>query len=542
MNPKDIIKEKISIFDVVSGYVRLEKSGSQYKGRCPFHNEKTPSFYVWPQRGSYHCFGCQAHGDIFSFIENMEHIPFYDALKLLANRAGVDISQNNTQKTSHLLPILEATNLHYQRNLQDSINAKKYLHDRGCDDNLINIFEIGFARNEWQALYNDLKKHNFKDEDILESGVVIKTDAGKIYDRFRGRIMFPIKNISGAVIGFTGRVLPEFDDGKTGKYVNTPETPVYHKSKVLYNFYNAKNSVAKKREIVLVEGQMDVVMSTKAGVDNVIAVSGTAFTEEHVSIISRLADKVILAFDNDSAGLKARDRAAIMCSYGGLQVNSIISTGKDAADIVKEDPQNWVNIIAKNKPMVGIYAEEIKKLEPTHKIAFAKGIVVPFLKSIQSPLERNFNIQNFSRITDIDEQALKSEIEKYIPDNNLSNINNPQNTSNEKDTSSTNNIENKLIPGKENLNTQIICLSKYLNKQLPEDIVKEVANSIEIPDEVMDIEIMKLERVHALTDDYLNDILKKYREIIFKEKLEELKRLGDIEGISKLMKQKNTIN
>ena len=292
------IKSKLSILEVVSGYVRVEKSGSQYKARCPFHNERTPSFYISPTRGSYHCFGCAESGDIFKFVEKMESLEFKDALKILADRAGVTLSRIRKEDDSRLVSLMESARQFFEITLSESIDAKKYLHDRGLTDSSIKNYKIGYTKNDWRLLFVHLMSSGYTDTECVESGLIIKTDDNKYYDRFRGRVMFPIRNISGATVGFTGRVLPVYDDGKSGKYVNTPETKLYHKSKILFNYDYARKFIADTREVILVEGQMDVIMSAQSGIQNVIAVSGTAFTEEQVNIIKRLADTVVLAFDN----------------------------------------------------------------------------------------------------------------------------------------------------------------------------------------------------------------------------------------------------
>ncbi len=524
MSPKEQIKEKIGIFDIVSNYVRLEKMGKQYRGRCPFHNEKTPSFYVSPDRGSYHCFGCSVHGDIFSFIENIEHIPFIDALKLLAVRAGVDLRDQAGEKTSHLLPILEASRLHFEKNFNTSINAKKYIHDRGVLDAIIQEYSVGYAKKEWRDLYDELLRNKFKEVDIVESGLCIRSEDGKVYDRFRGRVMFPIKNMSGTTVGFTGRVLPEYDDGKSGKYVNTPETAVYHKSKVLFNFDKAKKYIADTREVFLLEGQMDVIMSSQAGIKNIIAVSGTAFTEDHVRMIGRLADTCILAFDNDAAGQKARDRAAVMCAYGGMSVRTIVQVGKDAAEIVKEDPENWKNICAKNVPLIEYYANEIKSLVSMHKISYTKGIVVPYIKAISSPLEKSFTIQEYARLTGIDEKAVKAEVDQAVD------IFRDQQHTDVQVENSTVSLAPVKKDFKSELELQIVTLCNFLKVSIPTQI------ELDVPLDVQDRELMQLESRQASNLEYLNDIIKSYEKLVKDEKRKILIQEGKLEELVELDK------
>lgn len=269
MNPKDQVKENLSIIDVVSTYIRLEKSGAQYRARCPFHNEKTPSFYVSPERKSFHCFGCQTHGDIFTFVEKIENIPFFEALKILADRAGVQLLDSQKSKEdSRLITLLKDATEHFEKNLKTSPEAMHYLIDRGLTEETIKLFHIGYAKNEWRDLFIFLVSKSYTPEEIEQSGLTIKAqdDFGNTkgwYDRFRGRIMFPIRNVSGATVGYSGRILPSLVDPTVaqGKYVNTPETSLYHKSKILFGYDTAKKTMAETKSVVVVEGQMDLCMS-----------------------------------------------------------------------------------------------------------------------------------------------------------------------------------------------------------------------------------------------------------------------------------------
>jgi DNA primase len=526
MSQIDEIKQKISIIDVVSQYVRLEKSGSQFRARCPFHNEKSPSFYVSPSRSGYHCFGCGEHGDIFSFLQKIENLEFKEALKVLADKTGVTLTYEKKEDSSNLISILEFAKKYWQKNLDESINPKKYIHERGLAETTIGIFEVGFAKKEWQDLYNALIKQKFSNEDILESGLIFKTDDGKYLDRFRGRIMFPIRNATGVTVGFTGRIMPEYDDGKSGKYVNTPETKLYHKSQVLFNFDLAKKSIAEKSEVILVEGQMDAIMSYQSGVKNVVAVSGTSFTEDHVKIISRLADNAVLCFDSDAAGEKASNRAAVMCAYGGLQVYRINLNQKDPADLVKENPELWVGASQSKKDMVEFYANDLKRMDAVAKIKYTKDIVVPFLKAIQSPIERSFKIGNFAKMSGIEESAIKQEIDKFVPENEFNKIN---------ENVSVNKIDEIKPQTKSDLETEIFALAKHFNKDL-----KEISLTFEeeFPDEIIEMKMMEMEKKHAVSELYFNDLVKKYKEMNKKEAVKKLKDRIKEEGESEeLMKE-----
>lgn len=415
MQPTDKIKEKLTIIDVVSSYIRLEKSGAQYKARCPFHNEKTPSFYVSPSRASFHCFGCNKGGDIFKFIEEIEHIPFREALKLLADRAGISLAAQSKEKMdaqNNLLSILSAAKYHYAKNFSESSEAQVYLKERGMINTSIADYSVGFAKAEWRDLFVALKMQGYNEDDMVLAGVIIRTEDGKYYDRFRGRIMFPINNISGATVGFTGRILPRLDDGKSGKYVNTPETSLYHKSEILFNYDKAKSIMRDTATVILVEGQMDVVMSNQAGVQNVLAVSGTAFTDQHVHMIKRLCDKVVIAFDNDKAGEAARLRAISMCIAGDLEVYTLPSTeGKDAADIIKEDPAIWLNLV-NSKVLIWDYLSSAAMQIPDlrERIKFIKDNIVGPLSYIPAGIYRSEVVKYVSKQLSMSEDDIQKEL------------------------------------------------------------------------------------------------------------------------------------
>lgn len=520
------IKSKLSILEVVSGYVRVEKSGTQYKARCPFHNEKTPSFYVSPSRGTYHCFGCAESGDIFKFVEKMESLEFKDALKILAERAGVTLSRIRKEDDSKLLQLMESARQFFEITLSESIDAKKYLHDRGLTDASISNYKIGYTKNDWRLLFVHLMSSGFTDIECVESGLIIKTDDNKYYDRFRGRIMFPIRNISGATVGFTGRVLPVYDDGKSGKYVNTPETKLYHKSKILFNYDYARKFIADTREVILVEGQMDVIMSAQSGIQNVIAVSGTAFTEEQVNIIKRLADNVVLAFDNDAAGKKAAEKAAIMCAYGGVTVMNVDIKEKDIADIVQNDPSEWKKVYANKVMYIEFLAKNFLSLnDERDRINYTKDKVVSYLKAISSPLERDFAIKSFCRVTGIDSEAIKSEVDKNIKLDEFKN-GNSQSINSENNSEYSDGVEVKIkVSKKDKIILDILCLEKDLQikKEVQEgesvlDDLRKDEEKQDMPEDIIEKRIHELEKENLLNFNYYNDLKKEYEKINYDEK------------------------
>lgn len=353
------VKSRVNIVDVVGDYIRLERAGAgQWKGLCPFHQEKTPSLTVSEERQLWHCFGCARGGDLFSFVMEKEGMDFREALILLAERAGVELTQrqsggNNAVSvdTKNVLrEILALSAQFYTKQLNNGIGkqvALPYLYNRGLSDESIEQFAVGFALDGWRHLTDFLISRKFSVRDIVASGMAIeKSTEGKngsigstsCYDRFRNRIMFPITDPLGRVVGFSGRIMPGGDD-KTGKYINSPETAVYHKSAVLYGIAQAKDTIKQIGEVVVVEGQMDVIASHQAGIAQTVAVSGTALTSTHAGIIRRYADTVTLFFDNDTAGRAAGIKSVRTCVAAGLAVKMVvIEGGKDAAEIVVDNP------------------------------------------------------------------------------------------------------------------------------------------------------------------------------------------------------------
>ncbi|MCK4892060.1 MAG: DNA primase, partial [Candidatus Pacebacteria bacterium] len=308
----DEIKSRLSVEEVISGYLQLQRAGRNWKAKCPFHNEKTPSFTVSPERQMWYCFGCNEGGDIFTFVMKMEGLEFRDALKLLAEKAGVqleDRSYNDSGEKSKALEILDISRKFYQECLKIKTGRKafEYLSNRGLSKNIIEKFQLGYAPDSWDLLSKFLKKKGYKESGIFSAGMTVKKDKGGYYDRFRGRIMFPINNVSGQTIGFSSRVMPGADESHA-KYINTPETAIYNKSRVLYGLDKSKVEIRKKDLCIMVEGNMDVIASFQAEIENVAATSGTALTADQLKIIKRYTDNIAFSFDMDSAGIKAAGR------------------------------------------------------------------------------------------------------------------------------------------------------------------------------------------------------------------------------------------
>jgi len=359
------IKEKLDLVEFLRGYMELRPAGANFKANCPFHKEKTPSFMVSPDRQIWHCFGCNEGGDIFKFLMKYENLEFYEALKILAEKANVPlarVSPSEQKEFGVLYDINRAAADYYQDCLRRAPAAREYLSSRKLADKSIEEFEIGFALNDYEGLAMHLINKGFEMADSARAGLVVKTERGNYIDRFRGRIMFPLESNFGKVIGFTGRVLPQFDTGDMGKYVNSPETPIFSKSRLLYGLSKSKDSIREAGSVLLVEGQMDVIMSHQDGVKNAVGTSGTALTDEQLAILRRYSGKIVLNFDNDEAGKRAMERSIDLAHAKDfetevLDFSGIPETGglKDPADIVSEKPGILKDVVSRSVPAMEYY-------------------------------------------------------------------------------------------------------------------------------------------------------------------------------------------
>jgi DNA primase len=431
----ELIKGKLDIVDFLRGYLTLTPAGKNFKALCPFHHEKSPSFSISPERQRFHCFGCGADGDIFGFVMKYENMEFGEALRMLAEKAGVELKHENPAEyrfTGLLYDLNAQAKDFYKRALGAAPIVKQYLAERGLTPSTIEEFELGWAPNEPEALSMHLLNGGAAPQDLLQAGLSIKTERGMMLDRFRGRVMFPIHNHLGKVVGFTGRILPQFDTSNdpkatyvTAKYVNSPETPIFQKSKLLYGFWKSKDFIREAKAAVLVEGQMDFLMSYQSGVRNVIASSGTALTADHLRSVHRLADEVILCFDSDVAGSDAAERAIDLAEANDFAVKVATYRGfKDAAEAAKADPKNVERTVAAAVSAPLFYFEKFLPPVPAGAtssdpaaLTTRDGLnklrtVLLKLRNIASPVERDHWMKELSKRTGVDEATLKAETEK----------------------------------------------------------------------------------------------------------------------------------
>lgn len=433
MRYSDDIIEEIrfgnDIVELINGYTQLKQRGSSYVGLCPFHKESTPSFSVSPDKQLYHCFGCGASGTVFNFVMDIENYDFVDALKFLADRINYTLPEPNSafdntvlQKKQDLYHIHKIVAKKFYENLlmpqADIANA--YLDKRNLTKNTRIKFGLGYSLLKKDDIYNFLKQKGYSDDIILETGLVIKSKNNTFFDRFSGRLIFPIIDTQGRVIAFGGRDLT--DNKKTAKYLNSPETPIFNKSSNLYNINIAKNN--KNKELILVEGYMDVIALCQIGITNVVASLGTAFNENHIKLLKKYANKVILLFDSDDAGVNAVLRAIPILVQNGIYVKvAQVENAKDPDEYISKFGANsFVSFLNNAKSYISFQIiQKMKKYNldnPIQKVEFTKQ-VSNIISSLSSPVERDVFIDEASQITNISKDAITAEVVLSLQNKNL---------------------------------------------------------------------------------------------------------------------------
>jgi DNA primase len=404
------IKQKVDIVELVGSYVSLKHAGKYFKANCPFHQEKTPSFVVSPDIQRWHCFGaCHEGGDIFNFIMKWERVSFGEALRILAERAGVPLTDQakssgyfdaEVDKRSKVFSINELAAKYYAYLLQTAESAtvaRAYLTERTLPEAIVKTFQIGYAPEAWTNLRDYMYKKNFQDQDLLATGLFVQGERG-IYDRFRGRLMFPIQNTRGQVVGFSGRLIKEdISEKDGGKYINTPETLVYHKRESLYGFYHTKDEVRKSNTAIVVEGEFDMLTPYTKGITNIVAIKGSAFTEEQLKTLRRYCNRLILALDNDPAGFDALRKSTLDAQQFSFELYvCAIPEGKDPDEAAR---MNIGALKAAIRQPIPVYDHIINTLftrvdenDPFSKKHFIEG-AIPFIDMIENPIVRTHYIQ-----------------------------------------------------------------------------------------------------------------------------------------------------
>lgn len=415
----ETIKERLDIAEIASQYVKIERAGSGFKARCPFHNEKTPSFFISPVRQSFYCFGCGAKGDIFTLVQELEGLSFLETLKMLAEKAGIEIDyrpeavEAKTEKDK-IRSALEKATQFFENQLLASDDARKYLASRDISESSQKFWRLGYAPAEWRALYNSLLQAGFNKDILVKAGLIKEVTGGikEPYDVFRDRIIFPLADSSGSIIAFSGRALTS--DAQP-KYLNSPDTILFTKSGVLYGLDKAKDKSRRKNYAVLVEGQVDLVLSHQVGVDNTVASSGTAFTIHHLERLKKLSNRIILAFDGDRAGEVAAEKAAELALSLGLEVKvARLPEGKDPADVVRESPDKWKEILRNSKPAVEHFLERViegeKDKRKVGKLIEYK--ILPLITLLGSSMERSHFVSLIAKHTGIKEDIVWEDLKK----------------------------------------------------------------------------------------------------------------------------------
>ncbi|MCI5108587.1 MAG: DNA primase [Candidatus Pacebacteria bacterium] len=404
------IKQRLDIVDVIGSYVKLDKAGRNYKAKSPFTNEKTPSFYVSPERQLFYCFSSNKGGDIFTFVEEMEGVDFRGAMKILAERAGIILEYEDPKKMDErdrLYKLMELAKEFYQSNLnEESID---YLKGRGITEKTIKEWSLGYSPNDWRVLKEYLLSKKIPETLIKKAGLIKETG----YDTFRDRITFPIFDASGRVVAFSGRILHPND--KAPKYLNSPDTLLFKKSDILYGLHKAKTSIRRKDYSVLVEGQMDLVLSHQAGIDNTIASSGTAITESHIRRIKQLSNRIIISFDSDEAGFKAANRTAKLGLSSGMEVKVVVlPDGKDPADLINESIDKWRDALKNSRHIIDFYIDKLlEKVKDKRNLAkeISKN-VLPYISWLSSDIEKSHFVARIVKETGFREDAIWEDLKK----------------------------------------------------------------------------------------------------------------------------------
>lgn len=427
MDAVDEVKSRLDIADAVQEYLPLKPAGSgSFRGLCPFHHEKTPSFYVNRPRQSWHCFGCDQGGDVISFVMKMEGMEFREALELLASKVGVELPSFDIQKSSEKKRLYEVNDLasrFFRSMLLESPgaeHARTYAAKRNIDELTGDVWHIGYAPDSWSALTDALMKKGATEDELLKAGLVGKREQGSgVYDRFRDRLMFTITDVHGHVVGFTGRQLS--DDKKEAKYVNTPETQIYKKSAVLYGLDKAKGEIKRQDLAVIAEGNMDVVTSHRVGVTNVVASSGTALTQDQLSLLKRFSKNLAIAFDQDAAGNAATLRGLDLARQLDFNIRIITlppEAGKDPDDAAGKDVALWSDAIKHAAGIVEwLYRNAFKNRDvtkPEDKKLIARDLL-PEFRRIPDPVERDGWITRLARDLAVSEDALREALRAVRP-------------------------------------------------------------------------------------------------------------------------------
>lgn len=429
MSQSEEIKSKLDIVDIIREYIPLKPAGINFRALCPFHREKTPSFMVSPDKQIWHCFGCSRGGDIFSFVMEIEGVNFVESLRTLASKAGVTLKRQDpklTSKRNRLLDIMEIAANYYHKVLFDNKQAGKireYLTKRSLTEETIEEWQIGYSPDSWDDLINLLKGKGFSENEVFLAGLSSKKEgSSRFYNRFRDRIMFPIFDTNGAIVAFSARVNPAYAEAsagkpenengfKMGKYINSPATMIYDKSRVLFGLDKAKMNIRNNDLAIIVEGQMDVITAQQNGFKNVVAISGTALTVEQIGLLKRYTNNITLAFDADVAGQIAADRGIREAMRAEMNIKVIVMPGyKDPDEYIRDNPDEWRKAVQSAKSIMQYYFDRIfpsLNLDKVEDKRQATKEILPILAKLGDKIEQDFWLRKLSEKIDVEENLLR---------------------------------------------------------------------------------------------------------------------------------------
>lgn len=548
------IKARCDIASIIGEYIKIQPSGQNYKALCPFHVEKTPSFHISTSKQVYKCFGCGEGGDVINFVMKMENLDFMDAVRMLASKCGIDINFNIDEDTKMKLELskkyqdihTEAARFYLTNLLKTRNKGYEYLRKRGLDDKTIKRFGLGYSPDSWNSLMEYLiNNKNYTENDLIECGLIGKsTKTGKYYDKFRNRVMFPIFDYRGNVIGFGGRVL----DDSLPKYLNSPDTQIFNKRHNLYGLNFARKNLTT-RTVILVEGYMDLISLYQYGIQIAVATLGTALTSQQANLIKRYADNVIISYDSDEPGVKASIRAIDILAEAGLSVKVLdLKDAKDPDEYVRRYGTEGYKIAIKNAvPRIKFKIDKLKSTfdlsKDENKIKFAKN-AVEIIKRIKSPVEIDYYIKYLSNIVQLDEDAVKREIygKSYYTKNNFNGKSNKFDRNEKKI-----NIEklDVIKNGKEITEITLIKIIMYLPNIREKILLKIDEEDFLLEDSKKIIKyIDKIDSEEIIKLDKLDNIDKKYMEELQKVSLDviDTNNFNEIEETIKIVKRNSLKN
>lgn len=442
MNPSDEIKQKLDIVDFIREYIPVKAVGANFQALCPFHGEKTPSLVISPEKQIWHCFGCGKGGDVFSFLMEMEGLGFIEAVRELAPKVGVVLRNDNPEaysKRNRLLDIMALSVKYYHHILGTPAGAKSlaYLIKRGLTPEIIEEWKIGYSQDSWDSLINfllarPLEGKKYLAAEILEAGLIIKKEgaANRFYDRFRDRLMFPVYDVSGNPIAYSARINPEVINDKVGKYINSPQNPIYDKSRVLFGLDKAKSHIKSQDLAIVVEGQMDVIACHQFGYKNAVASSGTALTTEQVALLKRYTNNIALCFDADAAGQLAADRGIKEAMAQEMNIRVIIiPSGKDPDDALRQDPSSFELAVKEAKPMMEYYFNKVIAGLDLSSVETKKEVAKKMLAMIAklvNKIEAAYWLKVVSQALETDENALRESLPKEVGKEAVATVKAPQ--------------------------------------------------------------------------------------------------------------------